>query len=128
MNGTLIHGAVLGVAILITMLSMYGVISPKSLANWMSGFMDKAYALPVAVISRIVIGVIFLLAAETTRYPDVFFLICGLSILVALLMPVVGKEKIDKFIRWGSGLPSIVIRLWCVLGVAIGLLLGYGVM
>jgi hypothetical protein len=128
MTISLLHGVILGVAIMITMLCIYGVLSPRSLTNWLVGFWPKPYAMPMAIIGRLVLGVVFILAAETSRFPDFFTIVGGLSIAAAVLIPIVGKEKVGKVIAWGGEQSPMVMRLWCLFGVMIGLLLGYGVM
>jgi hypothetical protein len=128
MTISLLHGVILGVAIMITMLCIYGVLSPRSLTNWVIGFWPKPYAMPIAIIARLVLGVVFILAAETSRLPELFTIVGGLSIAAAVLILVIGKEKVGKVIAWGGEWSPIVMRLWCLFGVIFGLLLGYGVM
>jgi len=128
MNGSLIHGAVLGLAILITMICVYGVLSPKAMTGWMLNFWEKPSAFYAAVIGRLVMGALFILVAATSRLPDLFMIIGGLSIAAAVIIAIVGRDRVDKVIRWGMRLPPMIMRLWCLMGVGLGLLMGYGVM
>jgi hypothetical protein len=91
------------------------------------GVWDKSYAMFLAVVVRLAFGALILVAAETSRFPTVFLIIGWISIVAAIAIAIVGKERIGKVIRWGIQLPPLMMRSWCVFGVAFGLFLGYGV-
>ena len=124
---TVSHGLLLGLALVIIALCVYGVITPKGLIGLVMGVWDKSYAMFLAVVVRIALGVLILVAAETSRFPTVFFIIGWISIVAAIAIAIVGKERIGKVIGWGMQLPQLLMRMWCLFGVAFGLFLGYGV-
>ena len=49
MNETVLHGLILGFAMMITLLSAYGVFSPAGLTKTVFGVFDKPYTMPLAV-------------------------------------------------------------------------------
>jgi len=128
MIATMSHQLILGLALVITLLCVYGVITPKDLIGLVMGVWDKSYAMFLAVGVRLALGVLILVAAETSRFPTAFIVIGWISIVAAISIAFIGKERIGKVIKWGTQLPPLLMRGWCVLGLIFGLFLGYGVM
>jgi len=77
----------------------------------------------VAVGTRLVLGVVFLLAASSCRFPAVIYGIGILMLAAALLLVLLGEPRVDALISWWSQLPTLAIRAWCALGVLVGALI-----
>lgn len=127
MNETILHYLILCFAMVITVLSAYGVVAPGSLTDWVMGEWEKRYAMPLAVGVRLLLGIVILLAAESSRFPTVFIVIGWIMIIAAILIPMAGKDRVGKLISWLNQQPPILVRIWCSFGVLFGLFLGYGV-
>ena len=76
---------------------------------------------------RIVLGVSLLLIAEDSAFPSAFEILGWVAIVVAVALPCIGRARIEALIDWMETLPLIAIRLWVVVGVALGGFLLFGV-
>jgi hypothetical protein len=80
----------------------------------------------VAVMVRLTIGVLLVLAAPHSLFPLAFEILGWIAIVAALLVPVVGRERIDRLLDWWSRRSTLGIRLWSLAGLAFGCFLVYG--
>jgi hypothetical protein len=78
---------------------------------------DRFY---VIAILRIVIGVLFLLAAGSTRFPMFITIMGFFFILAGVLIPVIGSGRLKAFASWWLERGNAVIRLWALIAIALG--------
>jgi len=115
---------VAAVAVVVLVISVLGVTAPEQLVAVVAGWAPDT-RLAVAVGTRLVLGVVFLLAASTCRFPAVIYGIGILALAAALLLGLLGEPRVDALITWWSQLPTLAIRAWCALGVLVGALILY---
>jgi len=95
------------------------LMSPERLKRMLRVFLEKQ-ALGLAVGIRIVVGILFLMAASDTRAPPfitaigVFFLLAGVAI------PFIGSARIERLATWWLAKPDWVLRVWAVAAGALG--------
>ena len=115
---------VAAVAVMVLAISVLGVTAPEQLVAVVAGWPPDT-RLTVAVGTRLVLGVVFLLGASTCRFPAVIYGIGILALAAALLLALLGEPRIDALVTWWSQLPTLAIRAWCALGVLVGALILY---
>ncbi len=128
MDETLLRYLLLGIAVLVTAMSLLGVLVPARLVNTVGDFWGKSWSLPFAAGIRLVMGVSLVLLADSSRFPLAFEILGWIAIVAALLLPIVGKQRVSRLLEWIVGWPSLLMRLTCLLGVVFGLFIGYGVL
>ena len=116
----MIIGAVMG------LLCLYGLVLPKQLVGWVSGFWKHKFSFYIAIAIRLVFGVLLIIAASATRYESIFTFLGYLMILAAVLIAILGKTKISLMIVWVKTWPKLWIRSWLVFGLIFASLLVIG--
>lgn len=109
-------------------MSAFGVYAPVRLVGLVASVWEKRASLYFAVIVRLILGVLLILAAPVTKFPVAFQALGWLAIVAAIIIPFVGRERLTRFIVWWMERPRVVVRIWCLLGVIFGGFLLYGVL
>ena len=107
--------------VVIIAISALGVVAPESLVTVIAGWSADRRLL-VAVGTRLVLGVIFILGARSCRVPAVIHAVGVLAVLAAMVLLGLGSARLDALINWWSQRPPLLIRAWCLLGVLLGTL------
>ena len=110
---------VAAVATLLIAISGLGVLAPERLVAIVSAWPPDT-RLYVAVGTRLVLGVIFLLGASACRFPAVIYGVGILALAAALVLVLLGEPRVDALVHWWCEQPALVIRAWCVLAVLVG--------
>jgi hypothetical protein len=108
------------VGVLIFLASAVGFVNPGWLVSRVSSAWDRSWSMYAAVGARVLIGVIFILAAPATRFPIAFQIIGYAAIAAAVILLFVGKERIGRLLAWFTKCPRSLMRLWLFLGMAGG--------
>ena len=114
--------AVFGV--LICLAGLIILLAPDKFRNLINRFDGQPRYL-FAIIIRIVIGAILLWEASNLKFPFAMQIIGGISILAAVVLLLVGQERMDRFIDWWIKQSEIVFRVASVLAFALGAFLIY---
>jgi hypothetical protein len=105
---------------------IWGFLVPARLTGLVRKFWDRKPSLTVAVVARLVLGAMLISVAPESRFPVVFQVIGGLAIFAAILLPIIGKERIGRLIAWLDEMPDALTRVWLIFGLAFSLFLIYG--
>lgn len=127
MTTTILQGAILILAITICVMSAFGVYSPNQLVRIVKSVWDRKASIYLAVIVRVVLGVLLILVAPSTKFPIGFLVLGWVAIVAAIVIPLVGRERIGRLLSWWEHRSSLAVRLWCLLGVMFGGFLIYGI-
>ena len=114
-------------AIVIVLLSLWGIVFSDRLMGMVRSVMDKSWGMPFAIVVRIILGVALLLAASVSKYPLLFKVLGWLALIAAAALPIIGRQRLITLLNWFQSLPDWVIRLWLIAGVMFGMLLLYGI-
>jgi len=128
MDESLLEMVVLGLAVFITAICVYGILEPRQLAATAARLWAKPWSMALAVALRLLLGVCLLLTADASRVRLVYLLVGWASIAAAVILPLAGRRWIGRVLDWSNKLPPMAMRAWCLVGAAFGLLIGYGVM
>lgn len=69
---------------------------------------------------RIVVGILFLLAAQDTRAPSFITALGILFLLAGVAIPFIGRERIERLANWWLQRPDWVLRVWSVVAGTLG--------
>ena len=112
------------VGVLIVAGSIVMAVAPERFVHLIVS-MDSRIRFRYAVVVRLILGVLFILAAPGCREPGVVRVIGVLTLVAAAALLVVGRQRLDTFMEWWLGRPRPRLRAWSILGVALGVLLIY---
>lgn len=119
--------AVLIFGIVICALSAWGIYAPEKIVKSAKDAMDQDFGIYAAVVVRVLLGVALILAAGESSLPTIFQALGWIAILAAVIIALVGRERILRFAAWFDRFPPTFIRVWLVVGMAFGGVLIYGV-
>lgn len=117
---------VLVFGIAITLASVYGLAMPGRLIDAVLRLWRKPGGLTAAVVVRLLLGFCLLVAAENSRFPLAFTLFGILTLLAAIAIPLVGRERLDRFLSWWARQGAGLTRAWLLLGIALGVFMVWG--
>jgi hypothetical protein len=120
---------VLLIGVTVMMITGWGVFAPEKLLMFVTSVMDKFWGVYVAVIVRLVLGTALIIAAPASRFPIIFQAMGAIAVAAAIVLAVMGRARIRRFITWWSKRFSVpLVRLWLLFGLAFGGFLVYGVL
>ncbi len=116
--------ALFGIGIIL--LGVLGLVRPGNLIRvvldaWQS---RKGFYFSIGI--RVVFGIVLLLAASQSRFPEVFRVLGIISLVAAMAAPFFGFHRLQRFVqKWSKRSPGR-IRDWSVMVFALGVFLLYG--
>ena len=113
--------------LIIIALSAWGVIAPKTLVKKVLDLFDRPWGLFLAVGVRLVLGTLFVIAADETRFPTAFRFLGYLMLITAALIPLIGRQRISHLMGWFQAKPPAALRIWLIFGIAFGAFIVYAV-
>ena len=119
--GIMVFGAVIG------LLCLWGIYSPKRLIDLVKSVMDRDSGIYAAVITRVVLGIVLIAVSPSSRFPTTFYVLGVIAIVAAIGLAIMGRARLRGFIGLFDRMPSLLMRLWLVIGIAFGAFLVHGV-
>ena len=119
--------AVLALGVVICAISLWAMVVPIKMMKLVSGVMDKDWGIYFAVIVRLLLGAALIIAGPGSRFPALFEIVGGIAIFAAVVIAIMGRERLRKFIGWFDRLSPAMIRTWLLFGIAFGAFLVYGI-
>lgn len=106
-------------AVMITGLSIWGVVNPGGLVAMVRKATGPGFML-IAVGARLALALLLWFAADSARHPDVFKVLAVIAVLAAVVIMAVGKARLLKVIDWWAGQSASLQRGWLLLGIGAG--------
>ena len=116
----------LGLGLFIAAMGALGIASPARLLALIRRIQTPAGLYVVAAL-RLVLGVALLLVAPTSKAPDVLRILGILTVVAALITPVVGLARWGKLVDWWWSRGSLFLRAWAAIPLGLGLYLAWAV-
>ncbi len=110
--------------VLICLAGLTILILPEKFKNIMNRWTGQPRFL-FAVIIRVVLGAILLSEAANLKFSLAMKIIGAISILAAVVLLLVGQERMDRFIGWWMKQSDKLLRVSSVLVIAFGAFLIY---
>ena len=119
---------VLALGITVCVLSAWGMYATDKIWNLVNGAMEKDWGIYVAVIARLVLGAALIIVAPQSRFPLAFEILGWFAIVAAVLILIIGRDKLRRFVAWFQRFSQAMIRAWLLFGIAFGAFLIYGIL
>jgi len=116
MIATISQIIILTFAVAIFVICVLSIYSPNKLIKVVKTAWDKDWGIYIGVIVRLFFGVALILAAPGSRFPAVFKVLGVVSIVAAIVLIFVGRDRISRLMGWFERLPTAIIRLWLMFG------------
>ena len=95
------------------------LVAPEKFKNVMNNWTGQPRFL-FAIIIRIVLGAVLLSEAASLRFPLAMKIIGAIIILAAVVLLIVGQERMDRFIDWCMKQSENVFRVASALAIVFG--------
>lgn len=114
--------AVLGA--LIVLLGLVGLIQPARFRSMFST-MDSQVRFVFAIVTRLAIGALLWWLADELRHPHVMRILAAIAIFAAVMLLIMGRERLDRLIDWWLSKSDGLLRTSALLAAAFGAYLVY---
>lgn len=101
------------------------VINPEVIFGFLRNNLDKLVLHILAVVVRLVLGVLLIYQSNISEFPFVIEVIGWLSIVAAILLAVMGRRNFNRLMSWALSLSKPFGRVGGVFAVAFGAFLIY---
>ncbi len=113
---------VLIIGVIVSGIGLAVLVKPAKLKDLLYFLVEKDRFYVVAAL-RVVIGVLFLFAAGSTRSP-IFVSVMGiLFVLAGVLIPILGPARLRSLVSWWMKRGNWVLRAWALVAFAFGVIL-----
>lgn len=117
--------AIAVIGLLILVLGVLGVARPRILIGLVGRVWATRVGLFAALAIRAAFGILLIAAATSTRFPWTIGVIGVVSLLAAVSLPVLGYQRLRKFVDWWAGRSGGFVRAWSLLACVFGAFLIY---
>ena len=111
--------------IVIASFSVYGIVSPSGLMGLVTSSTRDKRGFWFAVGIRLVLGAAFIIAAPQSRFPIIIQAIGVIAIIAAVVILIMGYDRLRAFVDWWRARSTGVVRAWCLLAALFGVFLVY---
>ena len=118
---------VLAFGVMVCALSLWGSYTPGKLLMFVNGAIEKDWGIHLAVIARLLLGAALIISAPDSRFPLTFEILGWIAIAAAVIVLLLGRERLRNFLGWFERFSRTAIRLWLLFGVAFGAFLIYAI-
>jgi hypothetical protein len=112
------------VGVVIGLLAAVGIFAPVRVVGWMRSWHSSG-RFWVAVLVRLVLGVLFILAAPSCRTPQIILALGVLSLVTAVGILALGSKRLDAMIAWWLDLSPVVVAVSFAAAAVFGCFLVY---
>ena len=115
------------IAILGVLVAVFGAVAivRPGLFRDLFGKLSAQATWVAAVVLRLSIGTILLMVAGDTRLPQVVNVLGWIAIIAAVLVLLLGPERLESFVKWWLGLADAWLRTSAVFACAFGVFLAW---
>jgi hypothetical protein len=107
------------VSIFVAGMGVLGLASPARMVSFVSRWQSKT-GLWVAFIVRLAFGISLWLVAPASRAPVVLQVLAVVSVVSALVLPLVGVSRFKSMLSWWSSQSPGFMRVWLAVAVVVG--------
>ena len=101
------------------------VINPEVIFGFLRNNLDRLELHVLAVVIRIVLGVLLIYQSSISKFPFVIEIIGWLSIVAAIILAVMGRRNFNRLMSWALSLAKPIGRVGGVIAMAFGAFLIY---
>ncbi len=116
---------VAAVGLIIVLIGLIGILTPSGLLGFAQRVAGSTAGFVMSILVRAALGIVFLLAASSTRLPTVISAIGILSLLAAVGLALIGPARMQRFMHRWTTWPIWFVRLSLLFAISFGALLTY---
>ncbi|NNF48433.1 MAG: hypothetical protein HKO69_11190 [Woeseiaceae bacterium] len=109
---------------LIVLLGALGLASPARF-RCLFAVMSPQTRYVMAVVIRLAMGALLWVLADDLRHPHVMRILAVIAVVAAVVILVLGRPRLDRFVDWWLARPDNVIRVSALFAAAFGAYLVY---
>lgn len=117
---------VVGFGVLVVCIGAWVLVDPQQLPAYATRFVDPT-GLWIAVGMRLAVGALLWITAPASRTPAVLRVLGVLFVLSGLALAVLGLERLQGIVDWGSGLDDMAFRGVALVAALVGAFLVWSV-
>ncbi|MCC5879786.1 MAG: hypothetical protein JJU03_07825 [Idiomarina sp.] len=121
------HFIVLLFAIFLVIIGAIMLGRPKVILTVLSRYSESMALHVLAVVVRLLLGGVLLLAASGSRFPATLEVIGWISIVAGLVVAVMGHRRFVKLMEWGMSVLPKYSSVIGMIAILLGVFLGYAV-
>ncbi|MDH3862132.1 MAG: hypothetical protein OEU53_10540 [Gammaproteobacteria bacterium] len=114
--------AVLGA--LIALLGLVGLVQPERFRSIFTA-MDSQTRFIIAIALRLAMGGVLWWLADELRHPHVMRVLAAIAIFAAVMLLIMGRERLDRLIGWWLSRSDGLLRVSALFAAAFGVFLVY---
>jgi hypothetical protein len=114
--------AVFGV--LVALLGLVGLVQPERFRSIFTA-MDSQTRFIIAIALRLAMGGVLWWLADELRYPHVMRVLAAIAIFAAVMLLIMGRERLDRLIGWWLSRSDGLLRVSALFAAAFGVFLVY---
>ena len=113
-----------GFGLFIALLGAWFLFSPDSARSMIGGMESKArFAFAFAI--RLIMGLVFLAAASTSKSPQGATILGCVVLVAAVAVIIIGRTRVDALVEWWLAQSDALLRGWSVFALMVGVGLAY---
>jgi len=110
---------VAGFSLAILAIGVLGLASPDALMAFVRRW-QTPLGIWIAAAFRVTFGVVFWLAAPSSRVPVLLKILGAVSVLSGVALPLLGLSRFEAIVSWWAGRSAVFKRMWAVVALAFG--------
>ena len=114
--------AVLGA--LIALLGLVGLVQPERFRSIFTA-LDSQTRFIMAIALRLAMGGVLWWLADELRHPHVMRVLAAIAIFAAVMLLIMGRERLDRLVGWWLSRPDGLLRTSALFAAAFGVYLVY---
>jgi len=111
--------------VLMLLAGMFLIIKPESLIGLLEKHIDKLGLHVLAVVVRLVLGVLLVSMADASKFPLAIEILGWIALAAALFLAVIGRARFRKIMAWALSVARPAARVGGVLAAGFGAFLVY---
>ena len=113
------------VGLLIVLIGVFGLLLPSALLGFAERAGSSSTGFLLSIVVRAGLGIVFLFAASSTRFPRAIGALGILSLVAAVALAVIGHARMRKFMHQWTRWPTWFVRASLLLVIGFGAFLIY---
>lgn len=110
---------VAGSGVLIVLIGLFGLVSPGRFRMLFKRMTSHARFL-AAIILRLGLGALLWIVADALRFPQLIRILAAISIIAAIGILIMGRERLDRLVDWWLARSDGLLRLSTFFAAAFG--------
>ena len=111
--------------VLILMAGIVIIINPETLFGFLRNNSEKLVLQVLAIVVRVMLGLLLVYQSSESRYPLVIEVIGWLSLVAAIFLAVIGRRNFSRLMSWALSFVKPYGRVGGILAAAFGAFLIY---